>query len=63
MVASHEAMAVGSRLDLHFLLPEGQIGVQAIVRPEKRNRLTSILRLSDFPAFVGNLPGWHSFSN
>ena len=30
-IASHEAMAVGSRLDLHFLLPEGQIRVQAIV--------------------------------
>jgi len=25
-------MAVGSHLDLHFLLPEGQIGVQTIVR-------------------------------
>ena len=37
-IASHEAMAVGSRLDLHFLLPEGQIRVQAIVRNVREGR-------------------------
>ena len=31
-------MAVGSRLDLHFLLPEGQIRVQAIVRKVREGR-------------------------
>lgn len=37
-IASHETMAVGSRLDLHFLLPEGQIRVQAIVRNVREGR-------------------------
>jgi hypothetical protein len=37
-IASHEAMAVGSPLDLHFLLPEGQIRVQAIVRNVREGR-------------------------
>jgi hypothetical protein len=37
-IASHEAMAVGSRFDLHFLLPEGQIRVQAIVRKVREGR-------------------------
>jgi hypothetical protein len=31
-IASEEAVALGSRLDLHFSLLEGQIQVQAIVR-------------------------------
>lgn len=31
-IAAHEALAVGSRLNLHFSVPEGQIQVQAIVR-------------------------------
>jgi hypothetical protein len=31
-IASHKTMVPGSRLDLHFSLPEGQIKIQAIVR-------------------------------
>jgi len=31
-IASEETVPVGSRLDLHFSLPEGQIQVQGIVR-------------------------------
>jgi len=37
-ITSHEAMAVGARLDLHFLLPEGQIRVQAIVSNVREGR-------------------------
>jgi len=31
-IASQETVALGSRLELHFSLPEGQIQIQAIVR-------------------------------
>jgi len=41
-IASHEAMAVGSRLDLHFLLPEGEIRVQAIFRNVRESRGMSV---------------------
>jgi hypothetical protein len=41
-IASHEAMAVGARLDLHFLLPEGQIRVQAIVSNVREGRAMGV---------------------
>jgi len=37
-IASHETMAPGSRLDLHFSLPEGQIKIQAVVRNVREGR-------------------------
>jgi PilZ domain len=37
-IASHEPVSVGSRLDLHFSLPEGQLRVQAIVRNVREGR-------------------------
>ena len=41
-ITSHEAMAVGARLDLHFLLPEGQIRVQAIVSNVREGRAMGV---------------------
>ena len=37
-IASHETVTVGSRLDLHFSLPEGQIQIQAVVRNTREGR-------------------------
>jgi PilZ domain len=37
-IASHETKALGSRVDLQFALPEGQIKVQAIVRNVREGR-------------------------
>ncbi len=37
-IASHETVPVGSRLDLHFSLPEGQIQIQAVVRNTREGR-------------------------
>lgn len=37
-IASHETLALGSRLDLHFSLPEGQIQIKAIVRNVREGR-------------------------
>lgn len=37
-IASHETAAVGSRLDLHFSLPEGQVKAQAVVRNTREGR-------------------------
>ena len=37
-IACDEAVAVGSRLELHFSLPEGQIQVQAVVRNVRAGR-------------------------
>ena len=37
-IASRETAAVGSRLDLHFSLPEGQAKVQAVVRNTREGR-------------------------
>lgn len=37
-IASHETVTAGSRLDLHFSLPEGQIQIQAVVRNTREGR-------------------------
>jgi hypothetical protein len=37
-IASHETMASGSRLDLQFSLPEGQVKIQAVVRNVREGR-------------------------
>jgi len=37
-IASEQTARVGSRLDLHFSLPEGQIQIQAVVRNVREGR-------------------------